>query len=133
MDARRILISLTAAVSVLASSILPALAAGPTATNVTGGGSNEGRFDAVIFVNDGNDNNVSEGSVKVKLFKRQDGAWVKKAVKQALLDSDLSSWHARFLNGPKRGTCKMVAVFSGTETWAASKGSIKGACNYWLW
>ncbi len=136
MVKRAITMIMAAAIGVFGA-LAPASAAQPTETYFSGAGGFEGAIEGLIWVNDGSDNNVFEGSVKVKLFKRQDGAWVAKAIKQAVADPENAPgyWYVKFAKAPKSGTCKMVAIFSGTDSWGPSKGSIKGKCSdrNWLW
>jgi hypothetical protein len=109
-----------------------ALAAEPTRTGFFGAGAYQRTIEGVINVcTDSSQECISEGTVKVKLFKKKDGAWVKIASKPA--DNEGGSYYVSFADAPRSGRCKMTAIYSGTDTYDPSKGSITGGCGEENW
>lgn len=109
-----------------------ALAGESTKTGFFAAGAFQRSIEGVINVCPSNSNEcVSDGSVKVKLFKKKDGAWVKIAAKPA--DNENGAWFVSFDNAPRSGSCKMTAIYSGTETNEPSRGSITGGCAEERW
>ena len=128
---RRLLGITTLAVASIMAMSGTAVAAQPTTTFFTFAGGSGGAIEGYVQVcPQGNGDCIEEGSVKVKLFKRKDGVWVKIATKQAIDEGENTQglWYVRFTGVPRSGKCKMVANFSGTEQQDPSRGSIKGGC-----
>lgn len=103
------------------------LAGESTSTSFFAAGAYQRTIEGVINVcTSSSDECLSEGTVRVKLFKKQDGVWVKIASK--LADNEGGSWYVSFSNAPRAGRCKMTAIYSGTATYSASRGSTRGGC-----
>ena len=116
----------------------PASAGTPTNTNWLGASSPEkGVIDGVVGVceKDQQECGRIDGTMRVKLFKRIDGAWVKIAAKRAARESE-GLWSATFTGAPRRGKCKLVAIYSGSDTFDRSRDAITGGCGTnanWAW
>ncbi len=109
-----------------------ALAGQPTVTGFFAAGEYRRTIEGVINVcESGQQECTPEGSVKVKLFKKKDGQWVRIAVKPA--EQQGSSWYVGFDGAPRAGRCKMTAIFSGTDTLDPSRGSVTGGCSEENW
>lgn len=109
-----------------------ALAGQPTATSFFAAGEYQRTIEGVINVcESGQQECTSVGSVRVKLFKKKDGEWVRIAVKPA--ERQGQSWYVSFDGAPRAGRCKMTAIFSGTNTLDPSRGSISGGCSEENW
>lgn len=107
-----------------------ALAGTPTNTNWLGAGSSErGTIEGAVGVCEQDQQNCGniDGTMKVKLFKRKDGAWVKIAAKQATKQSQ-NLWSVKFTGAPRTGKCKMLGLYSGSETYDPSRDSVTGGC-----
>lgn len=79
---------------------------------------------------------VSEGQLRVKVFKRTDGRWKLMAKKSvAPQQNGLHMWwHPFELKGvPTRGRCKLVGRYMGTETYAPSKAVVRSKCGAKTW
>lgn len=112
-----------------------ALAATPTHTNwIQAGSSSRGTISGAVGVCEIDQQECGEidGTMKVKLFKRKDGAWVKIDAKQATKESG-NLWSVEFTGAPKAGTCKMLGIYSGSETFDPSRDPIKGGCTDSNW
>lgn len=130
---RKKLLGLAIAVGVLTMALGGIAFAGePTRTGFFAAGAFQRSIQGVINVcSDNSQECISEGSVKVKLFKKKDGQWVKIASKPATNEN--GAWQVSFDNAPRSGRCKMTAIYSGTETYDPSKGSINGGCAEESW
>lgn len=107
-----------------------AFAGQPTNTNFLHSGSSQrGTIEGAVGVceQDQQECGAFDGTMKVKLFKKKDGAWVKIAAKQATKESE-SLWSVTFTNAPRAGKCKMVALYSSSATYDPSRDATKGGC-----
>ena len=127
MNARRWIFLITGIAAVLTMATSAAMAGTSTRTFFSNTGGYQGRISSYIDVcAEVGSACADEGTVRVKLLKLKDGSWVKVAVEQA---EWVGPWHVEFTGAPRRGQCKLIAVYSGSEQWDPSRGSIKGRCN----
>jgi len=78
------------------------------------------RENAVIVVSSGNDNSeVVSAPVRVKYFKKVDGAW-KKVDAKTVKTGGLGVAYVKFVPVAK-GTCKLTARYAGTDKYAGSR------------